>query len=158
MLIIYIMFPSYFIKPTQKLLILNKVKNSKIPTDVLSIIKEYAFYNSEKLPFLKMLATKKKELSLIKLAWSRNRRPFWEREERFPGEPTNVVTETSSRWLFGFTYENIPSASLNDLYDLDSYKLQMQGENCIKCGEYTYLCYSYKPHLHSKLSICFCKG
>ena len=157
MLIIYIMFPSYFIKPTQKLLILNKVKNSKIPTDVLSIIKEYAFYNSEKLPFLNILATKKKELPLIKLAWSRNKRPFWERQERFPGETTRIVTETSPWWIFGFTYDNIPSASLTDPYDLNSYKLHMQGENCIKCGEYKYLCYSYKPHLHSKLSICFCK-
>ena len=158
MLIIYIMFTGFFKKPKEKLLVLNKIYNSKIPLEVVGIIKNYAFYNSEKLPFLKILTTKKKEIPLIKLAWSRNKRPLWEREQRFPGEPTRNVTETSSRWMFGFTYDNIPSVSLNDPHGLDSYKLQMQGENCIKCGEYTYLCYSYKPHLHSKLSICFCKG
>ncbi len=151
------MFPSLFKKPTQKLLILNKTNNSKIPIDVLSIIKDYAFYNSESLPFLKQLATKKKELPLIKLAWSRNKIPPWQREERFPGEPTRSVTETSSRWVFGFTYDNIPSASLFHKYGLDTYDLRLQGENCLNCGEYTYLSYSYKPNLHSKLGICFCK-
>ena len=150
------MFPSLFKKPTQKLLILNKTNNSKIPIDVLSIIKDYAFYNSESLPFLKQLATKKKELQLIKLAWSRNKIPPWQRQERFPGEPTRCITETSSRWVFGFTYDSIPSASLYHKYSLDTYNLQLQGENCLNCGEYTYLSYSYKPNLHSKLGICFC--
>ena len=152
------MFPSIFTKPTQKLLILNKTNNSKIPIDVLSIIKDYAFYNSESLPFLKQLATKKKELPLIKLAWSRNKRPPWQREERFPNEPTRSVTETSSRWVFGFTFDNMLSVSLNEPYDLETYNLRLQGENCLNCGEYTYLSYSYKPNLHSKLGICFCKG
>ena len=109
------------------------------------------------MPFIKQISAKKKELPLIKLAWSRNKRPSWEREERFPGEPIRAVTETSSRWIFGFTYDNRPSTSLNDPYKLDSYNLKLQGENCLKCGEYTYLAYNIKPYLNSKLDICFCK-
>jgi hypothetical protein len=152
------MFPDLFKKPQQKLLLLNKMYNSKIPIENLNIIKDFAFYNSEKMPFIKNISAKKREPHLIKLAWSRNNLPPWQREERFPGEPTKIITETSSRWLFGFTYDNIPSFNLITPVGLDIFKLQMQGENCVKCGEYTYLCYSYKPHLHSKLSICFCRG
>jgi len=151
------MFTSFFKKPTQKLLALNKIHNSKIPIEIMGIIKDYTFYNNESLPFIKQISAKKKELPLIKLAWSRNKRPSWEREERFPGEPIRAVTETSSRWIFGFTYDNRPSASLNDPYKLDSYNLKLQGENCLKCGEYTYLAYNIKPYLNSKLDICFCK-
>ena len=152
------MYPSIFKKPTQKLLILNKINKSKIPMDVLAIIKDMVFYNSKKMAFLKKVANIKKELPLIKLAWSRNNLPFWERRERFPGEPTRIITETSSRWLFGFTYDNRPSFNLSSPVGLDICDLQMQGENCVKCGEYTYVCYTYKPHLHSKLSICFCSN
>ena len=60
------MFPGFFKKPKEKLLVLNKIYNSKIPLEVVGIIKNYAFYNSEKLPFLKILTTKKKEIPLIK--------------------------------------------------------------------------------------------
>jgi hypothetical protein len=151
------MFPSFFKKPTQKLLALNKMNNSYIPLEVVSIIKDFVFCNIESLAFIKQVSAKKKELSLIKLAWSRNHLPTWQREERFPGESTQTLSETSSNWIFGFTYENVPSASLQDPIELAAYDLQLQGENCSKCGEYTYLSYSYKSHLHSKLGICFCK-
>jgi len=144
------MFPSFFKKPTQKLLLLNILNNSYIPLEVLSIIKDYAFYNIERLSFFKKISTKKKELGLIKGAWSRNNIPTWNMEKRFPEEPNKRVTETSPVWLFGFTYDNIPTENLF----IDNLKLQ--GEHCLKCGEYTYICYDYKPLLRSKLNICFC--
>ena len=138
------MFPGFFKKPKEKLLVLNKIYNSKIPLEVVGIIKNYAFYNIERLSFFKIIAAKKKELTCIKSAWSRNNIPLWETEERFPEEPKRHITETSSRWFFGFTH-------------IHSFNIRLQGENCLKCGEYTYLCYSCKPHLHSKINICFCE-
>ena len=150
------MFPGLFKKPKEKLLYINKLNNEKLPHDVLNIIKDYAFFNNNSLAFMKKVATKKKELPLIKLAWSRNNLPTWQREERFPNEPTRPITEKSSRWFFGFTYQDIPSFNLVDPICLGVYNIRFQGENCVKCGEYTYLCYSYKPHLHSKIGICFC--
>ena len=150
------MFPELFKKPKEKLLYINKLNNEKLPHDVLNIIKDYAFFNNNSLAFMKKVATKKKELEYIKLAWSRNKIPSWQREERFPNEPTASITETSSRWFFGFTYQDIPSFHLVDPLGLGVYNIKFQGENCVKCGEYTYLCYSYKPHLHSKIGICFC--
>ena len=148
------MFPSFFKKPTQKLLVLNNLNNSYIPLEVVSIIKDYAFYNIERLPFFKKISTKKKELGLIKGAWPRNNIPTWDIEQRFPEEPNKRVTETSSVWFFGFTYDNIP---VEDFFiDPITYNLKLQGEHCLKCGEYTYICYNYKPLLRSKLNICFC--
>ena len=150
------MFPGLFKKPKQKLLYINKLNNEKLPHDVLNIIKDYSFYNNESLTFMKKISTKKKELPYIKLAWSRNNIPSWQLEERFPSEPIKPITERSSRWFFGFTYQDIPSFQLIDPLGLGVYNIRLQGENCVKCGEYTYLCYSYKPHLHSKIGICFC--
>jgi len=150
------MYPEFFKKPKQKLLYINKLNNERLPHDVLNIIKDYSFYNNESLAFMKKLATKKKELPYIKLAWSRNNIPSWQREERFPNEPITPISETSSRWFFGFTCGGMPSFNLVDPISLDIYNIRFQGENCVKCGEYTYLCYSYKPHLHSKIGICFC--
>ena len=145
------MFPGFFKKPTQKLLVLNNLNNSYIPLEVLSIIKDYAFYNIERRSFFKKVSAKKKELALIKRAWSRNNIPSWETEERFPDEYPTRITEKSSRWFFGFTYDNIPTEELF----IDNLKLQ--GEHCLKCGEYTYICYDYKPLSRSKLNICFCE-
>ena len=145
------MIPSIYKNPKIKLLLLNKLN---IPMDVLNIIKEYAFYNSEQLSFIKKIAAKKREPHLIKLAWSRTNLPPWRREERFPGEPTGIITETSSRWLFGFTYDNIPSFKL---HRLDwTYSIYKCSENCIQCGEYKYLCYTYKRNIRPKINICFC--
>ena len=148
------MIPSIYKNPKIKLLLLNKLN---IPMDVLNIIKDFAFYNSEKMPFIKNISAKKREPHLIKLAWSRTNLPPWRREERFPGEPTGIITETSSRWLFGFTYDNIPSFNLITPVGLDIFNLQMQGENCIQCGEYKYLCYTYKRNIRPKINICFCQ-
>ena len=150
------MIPGFFKKPSKKLLYINKLNNSYIPNDVLNIIKDYAFYNIESLNFIKKVSAKKKELMYIKLAWSRNNLPSWQRERRFPGEPTSPITETSSHWFFGFTFQDIPSFNLIDPVGLDIDTVKLQGENCTKCGEYTYLCYSYKSQLRSKIGICFC--
>ena len=142
------MFPSFFKKPTQKLLVLNKIYNSKIPFEVVSIIKDLCFYNIESLAFLKKISAKKKELHLIKRAWSRNNIPTWNMEQRFPEERNKLLTETSSGWFFGFTYENIPPEDL--FIDLITYNLKLQGEHCLKCGEYTFICYSYNRRNPSK--------
>ena len=147
------MFPGFFKKPKEKLLVLNKIYNSKIPLEVVGIIKNYAFYNVESVVFFKKISTKKKELDLIKMAWSRNNLLNCETEERFPDEYPKRIREKSPRWFFGFTYDNIPPKNLF----IYSNNLKLQGENCLKCGEYTYLCYSYKPHLHSKIGVCFCE-
>ena len=39
---------------------------------------------------------------------------------------------------------------------LNEQNLQLQGENCRKCGEFTFLSYSAFPHTHSKAKLCQC--
>lgn len=121
-----------FIKPTKKLLTINKFK---LPLDVLNIIKDYTFYTVNSMAHTRKLITEKKELDLIKKAWSRNN-IF----NRFHQETARVFEE---HWIFGFTRENGPNETL-----------QLQGVNCKKCGEYETNRYSYHPHLHSNLRFC----
>ena len=123
-----------FIKPTKKLLTIN---NIKLPLDVLNIVKDYAFYTIDTMSYVRKLITEKKELLLIKKAWSRNNIL-----NRFHQESARVFEE---HWIFGFTRENDPFENL-----------QLQGVNCKKCGEYETNRYSYKPHLHSNLRFCCC--
>ena len=121
-----------FIKPTKKLLTINKIN---LPLDVLNIVKDYMFYTLNSMTHVRKLITEKKELDLIKKAWSRN-------------NILNIFNQHSSRlyeehWIFGFTYENGPNETV-----------QLQGVNCKKCGEYEYNRYSYKTHLKSNLRFC----
>ena len=123
------MFRGNFIKPAQKLWLIN---NIILPMDVLNIVKDFAFYTENSMAYIKKLVTEKKELGLIRNAWSRNKSPyFW----------TNNLN--SEKWMFGFTHENGPHETL-----------QLQGMNCKKCGEYTYYQYKYKANLHANGKIC----
>jgi len=136
------MYPSFFKKPTQKLLILNIINNSKIPLEVLSIIKDYVFYNIETIAFLKKISTKKKELPIIKTAFTRNNLPDW------ISDLSGVqLTENSSKWMF---WSIVPNKW--------SRRLKIMGENCRKCGEYSYISYTSIPYVLSKINICLCKN
>lgn len=121
-----------FIKPTEKLLTIN---NLRLPLDVLNIVKDYTFYTVNSMAHTRKLITEKKELELIKKAWSRNN--IW---NKFHYETERMFEE---HWIFGFTYHNGPNETL-----------QLQGVNCKKCGEYETNRYSYHPHLHSNLPFC----
>lgn len=123
-----------YLQTLNKRLSINRLK---IPIELCHIIKSYLFYDSESMKFIKMRSSKKNELPLIKKAWSRNNCP-----------PFNWrITPNSPTWVWGFTSEN----------DRQGFQyIQLQGENCHYCGEYAYISYKTKPHLHSKLSICFC--
>jgi len=121
-----------FIKPTEKLLAIN---NIRLPLDVLNIVKDYTFYTVNSMAHVRKLITEKKELPLIKRAWSRNNIL-----NRFHYETDRMFEE---HWIFGFTRENGPNETL-----------QLQGVNCKKCGEYETNRYSYHPHLHSNLPFC----
>lgn len=127
------MFRGNFIKPAQKLWLIN---NINLPMDVLNIVKDFAFYTENSMVYIKQLVTEKKELGLIRHAWSRNNSPYnthlWD-----------INWEKDTHWMFGFTHENGPHETL-----------QLQGMNCKKCGEYTYYQYKYKANLHANGKIC----
>ena len=131
-----------FVYPIYKQLNINQLH---LPIEICDLIQSYLFYNKESITFIKKISSNKQELSLIKKAWTRT--------NIFP-VPTSVLrsdrlTEEGSNWIWGFT-------NYNDPFQKDS--LQLQGENCPSCGEYKYISYRTKPHLHSKLSICFCSN
>mgnify|MGYP006082621659 CR=1 FL=1 len=119
-----------FVSPVYKQLNINQLA---LPLEICDLIQSYLFYNKESITFIKKISSNKLELTLIKKAWTRTN--------------SSGLTPDSSNWIWGFTHENDP-------YQKEY--LQMQGENCPSCGEYKYISYSTNPHLHSKLSICFC--
>jgi hypothetical protein len=129
---------SHFIKPYEKIKCINKLK---LPLEICSVIKEFIFYDKNSLHFIKKLTTEKKELDAINKAWSRNNLivSLW--------RPQNVLyTEKSSRWSFRLSnYEWHPSRSQSLL-----------GENCVKCGEFIYVSYKYKPDIHINYNLCLC--
>ena len=131
-----------FVCPVYKQLNINQLK---LPIEICDLIQSYLFYNKESITFIKKLSSNKLELTLIKKAWTRT--------NIFPVPPSVLrnqrLTAESSNWVWGFT-------SFNDPFQKDT--LQLQGENCPSCGEYKYISYRTKPHLHSKLSICFCSN
>jgi len=124
-----------FIKPTCSLLTINKLP---IPLEVCHIIKNYLYYDIDSFNFIKELTKQKKELPIIKSAWSRNNMPSWthDAQEQFD--------ENYEHWIFGFTRSHNKFESL-----------QLQAENCSICGEYIYTSTNH-PHTKSNLKICSC--
>ena len=135
--------------PFYNIFLINKFK---IPLDVCHIIKEYAYYDNKSVDFLKELTKQKKELLFIKGAWSRNNVPAW------LINPMAIITEHTEHWIFGFCNDlNFFFEDHTLDYNIHDYeKLQLQGENCKKCGEYKLLAYSSRLKLPSKLKICEC--
>ena len=129
-----------FVSPVYKQLNINQLA---LPLEICDLIQSYLFYNKESITFIKKLSSNKHELTLIKKAWTRTNSSGFSPS----GMSIDRLTPDSSNWVWGFTHENDP-------YQKEY--LQMQGENCPSCGEYKYISYRTKPHLHSKLSICFC--
>ena len=80
------MIPGIFKHPTEKLLIINKI-TQKLPLEVVDIIKKHLYYVKNSLPFLKIISKRKKELNLIKQAWSRNN----------PGSPQFTIENLNIR-------------------------------------------------------------
>jgi len=125
-----------FIKPTNSLLAINKLY---IPLEVCDIIKNYLYYDINSLKFIKELTKQKKELKLIKSAWSRNNMPLWTHIEK--------TEENSEHWIFGFTrsYNNNTFESL-----------QLQGENCYFCGEFKLITIWKRKGSFSNMKLCHC--
>ena len=124
-----------YLSTTNKQLSINRLK---IPLELCYVIKSYLFHDKESMTFIKMRSSTKNEVPLIKKAWSRNNCYSF-----------NGVTSDSPHWVWGFTDEN-NSQQLE--------YIQLQGENCHSCGEYAFISYISNPHLHSKLSTCFCNN
>ena len=124
-----------FIKPTKSLLAINKLY---IPLEVCHIIKNYLYYDINSLKFIKELTKQKKELPIIKSAWSRNNMPLWTHIE--------TLNENSEHWIFGFT------RSYNNNFE----SLQLQAENCYFCGEFKLITIWKRKGSFSNMKLCHC--
>lgn len=153
-----------FFKVTKiKLKYVNNIKH--LPTDVIGIIKSFCFIDFEEVERIRYYQNIKAITNqLIKSAFSRNSTI----EEMVYGygadwtmaEP--VIDSNSNFWIFGFTDDHLVNHSRWD-FNVSSFNyinqqdLQLQGENCRKCGEFKYLSYSIFPNTHSNVHICQCK-
>ena len=133
------MIPGIFKKPHNELLNINKC-TMVLPVAVVDIIKEYLYYVQNSLSFLKIISKKKKELNLIKSAWSRNNII-----PTLPNIYVNLSRPDSSEWFYGFT-------GINGIQ-----KLKIFGENCNKCGEYVLISYNkYSNRISHGIELCNC--
>ena len=144
------MYIGNFKTPLYNLFLIN---NLKIPLELCNLIKEYTYYDNKSINFLKELTKQKKEIRLIKSAWSRNNIPNWLLN------PMEILTEYTDHWIFGFCsdrdffYEDHSLDSRIHEYE----KLQLQGESCSKCGEFKFLAYSARRiNFEPKLKLCSC--
>ena len=140
-----------------KLKYVNRLKY--LPTELIQIIKSFCFILYEEAQKIRYYQQQKTITNqLIKSSFSRNSTI----EEMVYGfgadwamaEP--VIDSNSNFWIFGFADDR----SVNEErwnFDISSFNylnrqnLQLQGENCRKCGEFTYLSYSTFPHTHSRM-------
>ena len=146
-----------------KLKYVNKLKS--LPVELIQIIKSFCFIHYEEAQKIRFYQQQKAIANqLIKSAFSRN----CTIEEIVSGygewasaEP--IISSNSSCWIFGFSnnqqitqerwdYDTIPC---NYSYQQE---LDLRGENCKKCGEYTFLSYSTFPHTHSHMKLCTCNS
>jgi hypothetical protein len=143
------MYIGEFKTPFHNIFLIN---NLKIPLELCNLIKEYAYYDNKCINFLKELTKHKKEISLIKSAWSRNNIPNWLLN------PMQILNEETEHWIFGFCNDrdffNEDHALDYNIHDYE--RLQLQAENCSKCGEFKILSYSKWLNLSPKLKLCDC--
>jgi len=129
-----------FKKPYEKIKCINKLK---LPLEICGIIKEFIFYDKNSLHFIKKLTTEKKELGAINKAWSSRNNT----DSIFSLHPlASLYTEKSSTWVF-----RLPN------YEWHSKRMHaILCENCPKCGEFKYISYKFKPHVHTNYNLCLC--
>ena len=154
--------------PAKKLFYINNI--TQLPLDVINIIKSFCFIDLKSANLIHYIQERKIFNNLlIKIAHSRN--TLYNQEES--DWPVGLNTD-SSFWIFGFDnnlaeYQNRYmiqlieefgySEPLNHHYQVlrCSQNLQLQGENCHLCGEYTYLAYSKYRNIPSNLPLCSCQ-
>ena len=127
-----------FINPFDKIKYINKLK---LPFEICGIVKEFLFYDKNSLHFIKKLTTEKKELGTINNAWSRKNPAPW----LFTASG-NLYTDKSSNWAFAPPLDEFVR-SKRDIFLC---------ENCPKCGEFKYISYKFKPHVHTNYNLCAC--
>ena len=114
---------------------MSAVLQYKLPTDVLNIINQYAFYDSRSMEYARVLAKKRESvLHLIRNAYSRNRVEIGDFDEH---------------WVFGFHEEAFYSE-----------RICLQCNSCSKCGEYQIIgnasLHNYVVLNNVKI-LCFCE-
>lgn len=115
---------------------LHCINNIKLPKEIIEIIKEFSFMNRIDAMIICFIQHKKKIVNnLINIAISRN------------SNPDTFTNKLSQQWAFGFLP---PYSEINNV--------QLQAENCSKCGEYRL--FSYNTHIESNctLPICDCNN
>lgn len=145
-----------------KLKYVNRLKY--LPTELIQIIKSFCFIHYKEAQQIRFYQQQKAITNqLIKSAFSRNS-AIEEIVYGFGTDWAMALTDTHSNfWIFGFT----DNPSVNEErwdFDISSFNylnrqdLQLQGENCKKCGEYTYLSYRTFTNTHSNMKLCNCGG
>ena len=156
------MFRSFVNVSLLKLKYVNRIKY--LPTDVIDIIKSFSFIDFEEAERIRYYQHIKAITNqLIKSAFSRSSTI----EEMVYGygadwamaEP--VIDSNSNFWIFGFADDPLINEerwdfNVSSFNYLNRQDLQLQGENCRKCGEFTYLSYSTFPQIHSNAKLCQC--
>jgi len=92
---------------------LTTINQFDLPNELISIIKDYTFYDKTSLSYIKKMSSFKRPINdTIKSAYSRN--------NNF-GQSLEDSVEDPEYWCFGFD---------------DTERLQLQNNNCSRCGNY----------------------
>jgi hypothetical protein len=87
-----------------------------LPNELIEVVKDYAFYDKSSLPYIKKMSSFKAPINdTIKHAISRNNPRIFQDSVEDPN--------AEEYWCFGFD-------------DDDTERLQLQGNNCFRCGNY----------------------
>ena len=167
----FIHFMRIFVDVTLlKLKYVNKIK--LLPRDIIEIIKSYCFIHINEVLKIRFYQEQKAITNqLIKSSFSRNsdtQELIEEYGEWIMAHPiiNNDINNTSIAWIFGFSnnieinkerwnYNKIPfNYSLLERQQ----DFEIQGDNCKKCGEFTFTSYDILQRLPSKIKLCDCNN
>tara|TARA_B100000963_G_scaffold348556_1_gene356289 strand:- start:18406 stop:18915 length:510 start_codon:yes stop_codon:yes gene_type:complete len=147
--------------PLLKLKYVNNIKH--LPTDVIEIIKSFCFITRKEAELIfRSQYLKTVSSQLIKGAFCSRKCSIDELAIGF-GEWAYAhpqFTETADDWFFGFS--PIQDVNYNrwdwtlSINHLNQQYLELQGDNCKKCGEYKYVSFHTFPETPSKIKLCNC--
>lgn len=104
----------------------------RLPMDMITVIKEYAFYNIEE-------NTKKNKLKLHSAIKSAE----FTRANKYNNDPE--YSDNDPHWSFGFEVPNVYNE-----------KIQIQALMCLDCGQYHHI-YRLTNHKISDNAVCNCE-
>jgi hypothetical protein len=145
----------------KKILYVDKI--TWLPIELVEIIKSFCFIDREEAELIfRSQYLKTVSSQLIKGAFCSRKCSIDELAFGF-GEWAYAhpqFTETADDWFFGFS--RIHDVNYNrwdwtlSINCLNQQYLELQGDNCKKCGEYKYVSFHAFPETPSKIKLCDC--